>query len=225
VKGALLVFLWTKESDHWKIVSWRVEPEKIESKKTPTTVAAAPTETRLERVAGDPEMIKAAQGFFDNWFVKQNIDQAMGYFSQQCYLCINLYLNQGEKMVRNWPEGQRKLHNGMKNVAGLIGKKTDLAEAIRGVTPAHPILKLVTHSQEQAFTLVSVPDSIANALECQSQARGVNVTQKIGAPTVYGNYYGALFEAQVRGQPAVLKLLWGKEKGQWKIIAYSIELP
>jgi len=100
-----------------------------------------------------------------------------------------------------------------------------VAEAIRSITPVHPALKLLSHPQEQAYALVSVQDEIAQALECQKQVQGVQVVKKLAGPPVYGNYYGAIFEAKVRGNPAALKLLWGREKDQWKIIAYSVEVP
>jgi hypothetical protein len=113
----------------------------------------------------------------------------------------------------------------MKRVTGVIGRKSDVAEAIRSITPAHPALKLITHRQEQAYTLVSVSDEMARAFECRSQVQGMKVSQKVGGSAVYGNYYGAIFELNIRGEPAALRLLWGKEKGQWKIIAYSIDVP
>ena len=128
-------------------------------------------------------------------------------------------------MVQNWPQGRSKLLDGMKKVTGVTGRKSEVGEAINGITPTHPVLKLVTHTQEQAYTLVSVPDEIARAFKCSSQVEGVKVAQKVGGPAVYGNYYGAIFELKVRGEPAAVKLLWGKEKGQWKIIAYAIEVP
>ena len=53
----------------------------------------------------------------------------------------------------------------------------------------------------------------------------MKVGQKVGGAAVYGNYYGTIFELNVRGEPAALKLLWGRENGQWKIIAYAIEVP
>jgi hypothetical protein len=178
-----------------------------------------------KRVKGDEGLISAAQGFFDDWFVRQNFESATGYFSPQCHQCVNLYLGEGEREARNWAEGRLKLLNGMKNVSGVIGRKSAVGEAIRGVTPAHPIPKLVTHSQEQAYTLVSVPDEIAKTFECRSQVKGVNAAQKLGAPGVYGDYYGAIFELKAGGTPAALKLLWPRGSGQWKIIAYSIEVP
>jgi len=70
-----------------------------------------------------------------------------------------------------------------------------------------------------------VPDEIASAFECQSRAQGGKMPKNLGGPPVYGNYNGAIFELKVRGTPAALKLLWGKEKDQWKVIAYSVEVP
>jgi hypothetical protein len=223
-KGAVLLILWAKEANYWKIVSWNVDPDNFAGKKAPST-APAEAETKFERVTGDPDLIDDVQEFFDAWFVKQSFDQAVGYLSQQCYPCINLYLDEGEKKVRNWPEGQRRLLEGMKRVADVIGKKGDITEAVRSITPAHPALKLVTHSEEQAYTLVSVPDEIARAFECTSQVKGVKITEKVGGSAVYGNYYGAIFELNIPGEPAALRLLWGREKGRWKIVAYSIEAP
>jgi hypothetical protein len=223
-KGATLVILWTKESGYWKIVSWDVESDKVEHKKVPNVAEAGP-EIKIERVTGDPGMIAAAQGFFDDWFVKQNFEKAVGYLSEQCYPCVNLNASEGEKKVRNWSEGQRKILDGMKNVSDTIGRKHEVGEAIRSITPAHPAVKLVSHPQEQAYALVSVPDEIAKAFECQTQAQGVKVARKLSGLPVYGNYYGTILELKVRGTPAALRLLWGKEKDQWKIVAYSVEVP
>jgi hypothetical protein len=224
-KGDRLLILWAKESGYWKIISWSIEPDQLASKQAPEAAQAAAAETKLERVAGDPGMIAAAAGFFDAWFVKQNFDQAVGYVSERSYSCINLYLDEGAKKVRNWAEGRQKLREGMRNVAKKIGRKSDVSEAVEGIVPAHPALKLVTHPQEQAYTLVSVPDEIAKAFECLSQAQGVRIAQKTEGTGVYGNYYGTIFELKVEGAPAALYLLWGREKDQWKIIAYAIEVP
>jgi hypothetical protein len=223
-KGALLLILWAKEANYWKIVSWNVEPDKLENKNVPNT-AAAMAEANLDRVTADPGLITAVQDFFAAWFVDQNFDQAVGYLSPQCYPCVNLYLGEGVPKARNWAEGQRKVLDGMKKISGVIGKKSEVGEAIRSITPMHPELKLVTHSQEQAYTLVSVPDEIAKAFECSSQVKGVSVVQKVGTRGVYGNYYGAIFELNIQGEPAALKLLWARENGQWKIIGYSVDVP
>jgi len=188
-------------------------------------VAPAATEIKIEPVKGDPGMIAAAREFFDEWFVQQNFEKAVGYFSEQCYACVNLYGDQQKEKVRNWPEGRRRILDGMKSISGIIGRKSDVAEAIRSITPVHPALKLVAHPQERAYALASVPDELAKAFECQSQVKRVNVAQKLGGPAVYGNYYGAIFEMNVPGNPAALRLLWGREKDQWKIMAYSVEVP
>ncbi len=224
-KGDRLLILWTKESGYWKIISWSIEPDQLAGKEAPEAVQAAAAETKLERVAGDPGMIAAAAGFFDAWFVEQNFDQAMGYVSEQCYPCINLYLDEGVKKVRNWKEGRQKLREGMRNIAKKIGRKDDVSNAIERIVPAHPALKIVTHAQEQAYTLVSVPDEIARDFKCPSQAQGGKIAQQTEGTAVYGNYYGTIFELKVDGTPAALYLLWGREKDQWKIIAYSIEVP
>jgi len=228
-KGAMLLLLWTEESDYWKIVSWNVEPDKISGKNVPNTVnAQAGAEIKLDRITGDPGLIATVQGFFDEWFVKQNFDRAVGYFSSQCLPCLNLYIGQGENIARNWSEGRNMLMDGMKKVSNAVGRKSNFDEAIKSITPVHPLLKLVSHSQEEAFALVGAPNEIASSFECTNQIRdqgqGVKVARKVGRPAVYGNYYGAIFELRV-GTPASVGFLWGREKGQWKIIAFSVDLP
>jgi hypothetical protein len=223
-KGALLLILWAKEANYWKIVSWDVDPDEFAGREAPT-ISTAEAEIKLERVTAAPDFINDVQEFFDAWFVKQNFKQAAGYLSEQCYPCINLYLDEGETKVRNWPEGQRKLIQGMKKISDVVGKQNNIEDAIRGITPALPGLKLITHSQEKAYTLVSVPDEMANAFECTSQVNVVRRADKVEGAAIFGNYYGAIFELNIEGDPASLRLLWGREKGQWKIIAYSIEVP
>jgi hypothetical protein len=128
--GDRLLILWAKESGYWKVISWSIEPDQLASKKAPEAAQAAVAETKLERVAGDPAMIAAAAGFFDAWFVKQNFDQAVEYVSERSYPCINLYLDESVKKVRNWSEGRQKLREGMRSVAKKIGRKNDVSEAV-----------------------------------------------------------------------------------------------
>jgi len=226
LKSDRLLILWARESGYWRVISWEVEPDQLAGKQAPEMAQAAAEKMEPEHSAGDPSLIAAVEGFFNAWFVKQNFDQAVGYVSEQCNPCINLYLDEGVKKVQNWPEGQRKLREGMKSAARKIGRKKEVSEAIESIVPAHPALKLVTHAQEQAYTLVSVPDEIADAFKCLSQTQAVKIAQKTGGPAVYGNYYSAIFELKVKeGTPAALNLLWGREKDQWKIIAYSVEVP
>jgi hypothetical protein len=80
----------------------------------------------------------------------------------------------------------------MKKVADVIGRKSEMGEAIR------VFLRRIqfSNSSRTRRTLVSVREEIAWAFECQSQVRGVSVAQKVGGPEVYGNYYGVIFEGR-----------------------------
>jgi hypothetical protein len=43
---------------------------------------------------------------------------------------------------------------------------------------------------------------------------------------VYGNYYAAAIQFNLIGEdPAVLYLLWAKEAGTWKIVAFMVVNP
>ncbi|MFN8009695.1 MAG: hypothetical protein U0V70_22205, partial [Terriglobia bacterium] len=174
-KGATLVLLWTKESGYWKIVSWRVEPDQFQRTQAPNVGAVMP-ETKNERTTADAGLIAATSNFFQDWFVKQNYVKASEYLSPRCLPCVNLTVNEEKEKAgskdkaRNWVEGQGRIANGMKKASDALGKKNDLSEAIRSLAPSHPTLKIVSHSQEKAYTLVSVPDELARNFECASQA-------------------------------------------------------
>lgn len=83
-------------------------------------------------------------------------------------------------------------------------------------------------SEHGSETLESLPPYIYGAIGFCSDPDYAWIAcfgADVGNLGVYGNYYGAIFELKVGGTPAALKLLWARENGPWKIIAYSIEMP
>jgi hypothetical protein len=72
------------------------------------------------------------------------------------------------------------------------------------------------------FTLTSIPSAIADASECAGRARGSNVPDPL--PLEYGEGFGMNVRFKTRsGEAAVLRELWRKENGDWRITSYGIE--
>ncbi len=220
-RGATLALLWAKESGYWKIVSYELEPyaeDEIETGYRPPEVA------ELERVEGNPAVVTAAQGFLSSWFIDGDFDKAFGYLSPLCYSCYNLFRAEGRPEAKTNEEAARYLREGMSRAGELIGERSRLSEFIGGVEPSHPLVRLVTHGDEEAFTLVSVPDVIWDWFRCDSQLGSEPVP--VDVPAEYGDYYGLLFRFRMKsGEAPVMRALWTKEEGRWKMVSYDIVLP
>src|SRR5262245_3113990 len=216
-KGNSIFLLWTKEDKHWKIVSLTIADE-ADPKVVPTAAPAlAKAETKQERVKGDPKAIEAAQKFLSAWLLKQDYDAALSYLSPKSYVCLERSGDAATKGLS--PDHAREaLQVGQEKVNASIRRPKRLEDTIKPVAAHHEQLKPVSHSQEKAFSLVSVPNEMAASELCGS-------TKSNAATSDGKNYYGAAFQFKIPGQgeePAALYTLWGLEEGQWKVIAWEV---
>ena len=151
----------------------------------------------------------------------QDHEAAVSYLSPRSYACLERSGDPAKKGLV--PDQARKaLHDGLQKAIAAIGRPRKLEEAIRPVVSHHELLKPVSHSQENAFSLVSVPDGIAQAELCGTSTSGAHPAVQNDA---YGHYYGAAFQLKVSGQgeePAALNTLWGLEDGRWRVIAWEV---
>lgn len=70
----------------------------------------------------------------------------------------------------------------------------------------------------------SVPEAIADAIDCAARASGKQVP--VDASLEYGRWFGTSFRFRTQsGEAPVMQLLWRREGADWKIAAYTIELP
>jgi hypothetical protein len=102
------------------------------------------------------------------------------------------------------------------------GRKLD--QVIEAVEPFHPAVRVMDHADKKVFTLTSVPDAIADAAECAARTGDIAVPEPM--PLTYGNGFGTIVRFKTRaGDAPILRLLWRKEDGRWRITSYGIELP
>jgi hypothetical protein len=81
----------------------------------------------------------------------------------------------------------------------------------------------MSHRDERSFALASAPDALA-AYDCAARARGEPFTGEL--PPVYGNVGLMSFRVRTQsGEGPVLRTLWLKESGAWRITTYDVELP
>jgi hypothetical protein len=221
--GETLAVLWTKENGYWKIISWESEPETdmsdVPDLRTPIVVGSVP------RVQGKPEQISAAADFLDAWFIEKDYDRTLGFFSEECFDCMNLFLQEDEQPFSGKKELSDRLRLGLERTAEAMGSFDRLDEVIRAFEPVNPDHPMVTHEHESTYTLISVPDYVAGNYGCRYRLSGGPLLPAPEQPA-FGNHYVLGFHVKTyTGEPAVLFTLWSLRSGQWKITAFHIERP
>jgi hypothetical protein len=165
--------------------------------------------------AGKKNIDVMVNDFLTAWLVEGDAMAAMGYVSERSYAC----LRQGMDDPSNFDLGQApfQLLGGLKAAHDALGTRASLDDAIVGVRPTKPGLRIVTQPHHARVVITMVPDDIAAALDCESGLMPGDASKTARA---YGNYFGAtLFIKGSRDQQ--LSLLWARENGYWKIVSWS----
>ena len=80
------------------------------------------------------------------------------------------------------------------------------------------------HRYARVFSLTSVPNALADASECAARATGVSLPDPL--PLEYGHGFGMTVRFKTKsGDAPVLRLLWRKDAGDWRITSYAVEMP
>ncbi len=227
-KGDTVTLIWTREGKYWKVVAWDVEPEDAKPGEVPDTRPAPRQSVAAEApIPGDADFLQTSNKFLRSWLLKDDFNAAAGYFSQQCFECAGSYASPGET-VPTTPDGfSAYLRNALMTIEKDVGPAQHLSDAIEPVEPDHTGLKTVSHTDQDAYAVVAVPDSLADLFECQKpMTRPTQLPPEDTANNVYGNYYAMLFAIRTPGEhAAALTLLWNKQGGQWKIVSYQLAVP
>lgn len=207
--GAVLM-IWTKDHKRWKIVG-----VKSADAEDPAVVSLERREVGEEERPGeeanpDPEIVPAAKEYLESWLVRRDYKKAMAAISPRARGCVE-------------NAGQDRGEAGFAQVAKRVGRVKELTGALRPVSVWNRDTRIVRHAQENAYTLLSIPDGMAQSLLCENRGKPVSVAP--GSP-VYGRYYLTLFV--IRGKKeatGALSSLWEKEDGRWKLIAWELQAP
>jgi hypothetical protein len=217
-KTVSLALLWARDNGYWKIASWQTEPD-VEDTPAPMEAASAP----VARAKADPGLALAAKDFLESWLVRKDTDAAFKYLSARTYACYDLTRQEGTPAAGS-PEAAAKLiRAGLARAASDL-RKGRLEDLIEAVPPFHPAVRLLDHPNSRAFVLTQVPNAIAAVADCAARAAGAKVTGDV--PLEYGEVFGMNLRMRSRGgETPVLRMLWIKENGAWRIAAYDVEFP
>ena len=224
--GQIITILWTKDGNYWKVVSWDIEPEDAKPGEVPDTRPTPAPAVAEEHMKGDAAFLGATNEFLKSWLVTKKYDVATSYFSPRSDACVDLYLQAGQQQPKTPEQYAVYLRDALTTIDKEVGDSRNLPDVVEPVDPDHPGLKLVSHSGEDAYTVVAVPDYLAETLMCPKESRQ-HPYQPAESPTpTYGQYYATLFAVRTPGEHAAsLAFLWSKEGGQWKIISYEMIAP
>ena len=220
-KAHSVALLWAREAGYWKIVSWQADPEGDDAPQLaePPTVAPA-----AARSPADAALVDAARGFLDSWLIRKKYDEAFRYLSPAAYACYDLARSADLPTATSVEDAGRRIRMALERAGTLAPKARNLDELIQSVEPIHPAVRILDHRYANAFTLTSLPDAIAEAVSCAARASG---DRPIGdAAPQYGRGFGLNVRFRTQsGETPVLRLLWSREAGNWRITGYDVESP
>jgi hypothetical protein len=175
-------------------------------------------------VRADGDFLAANENFLRAWG-QGRIDDAIAYLDASCVDCFNIYRREDQAPSSDWDEVRAQWKEGLKRLSDRLGRSADIHEVIGPVDVAHPRVRLVGHDFENSYTIMSLPDDLAEQYNCTKMANN-EVTFQRPAESVYGNYFASAIRFRLEGEePAVLYLIWNRVNDNWKITSYAILRP
>ncbi|HYI96813.1 MAG TPA: hypothetical protein VEX68_24945 [Bryobacteraceae bacterium] len=114
----------------------------------------------------------------------------------------------------------------MTTIATTAGSVKDLNSAITAPKPHHRSLKLVNHDDDDSFVVVSLPESMGDAANCERRKPDGDPDFAGDRATGYGKYYASgLIPSTGSVEPGTLWVVWSKVNGSWMIVSYVIQTP
>ncbi len=214
-----VALLWAKEDGYWKIVSWHVAP-----KPDATPVPIAPAEPAVVRIKADLVLVHAAKSFVDAWLVRKDYDAAFHYLSPSSYACYDLMRAPEAPASLSADDAGQKIRANLERAGQWVGPGRSLDTILESAEPLHPAIRVMDQPYSRIFSLTSFPNALADAVECEARRRGALPPDPL--PLEYGQAFGMTFRFRTQaGDAPVLRLLWRKADGAWRVTSYEIQMP
>lgn len=213
-EGGWVIFLWEKKNKEWKILSYMVDPGMRALAEVPDTRPKA--DLVLKKMQGDPLLLNAVTGFFTAWGAGK-IDTALEYFAPRSLSCVALNVQgeppQGDQAARD------RLRQALENIHKAFGQSKDPENFIKAVEFTHPDIRIIDHPKAGNVSLAGLPNHMGEAYTCDKPLS--EMAWQFHANKIYGNYFTSATRLNLTGEDsATLYILWGKDAGVWKIVAF-----
>jgi hypothetical protein len=212
--------VWTKEAGRWKMVAFHVDHHS-DALAVPgaTTMDAAQRRTGSGPIAADPSLAAMTDRVLEKWLVEKDYNAAIELFSPRSYDCLNLFHEDSTQVTRE--EAPDVLRRRLEAVGDFVGESASLEVAIQSSVPWDPDIRIASHDRDDAYALLSYAEGHAEQLDCSSRREG-RYSERSGE---HGRHFATAFQLKGAGDHApVITLLWAKEGGSWKIIAFDIAI-
>lgn len=173
--------------------------------------------------AGKEKIEIAARDFLTLWLSEQKPTEALAYFSDRAYHCMELKYGQEDEPF-DFGMAPLQMWMGMKGVNQTLGRVDNLAEVVKGVRFARPELSVIEQPFHGEFVLYGIPDHVAARFDCANRLRVGIPPEKPSKPQRKFNYFATIFylqEGDTKG--ATLVLMWAKEQDYWRIVSYEVD--
>jgi hypothetical protein len=211
---------WSGLVNWWQEVFGETYTEQPEQADLLSSPKETPVPIPPDRPAGAPiaEVRDAIQEFLTDWLVRRQYDEALQLVSDQALSCVTTDAAGG-----GIPQRRQELRGLMKRAAERLETFDNLSHAVDAVIPWRKAFRIEKHAFDRDFTLVQAPDAYAKAFQCQDRSDAA-LTKAMDDPNPsYGNYYGAIFRMRAgANQGGAIGLLWTKESGAWRLVAWKV---
>ena len=218
-KDTSIALLWAKDNGYWKIVSWQTSA-------APDTLPAPPSppEPTIVRIKADLSLVHAAREFVDEWLIRKNYEAVFGALSTKSYACYDLVRGPDALPATSLDDAGRKTRASLERIGKLVGTPRNLEATIEAADPLHSSIRVMDQPYSRNFSLSSLPTALGDVVECEARARAAVPPDPL--PLEYGQAFGMIFRFRTQGGDApVLRLLWRKEGGAWRVTSYDVEVP
>jgi hypothetical protein len=213
--------LWTKEGKYWKIFAIRIEDGSDAGIVPKIATPPQLSNTEPKAISGDPQAVKDITSFYESWIGKRDPAEAARYVSERAYQCLSAP-SETEKAMKPAVRIQKALANPLAKVP----RGQNLSDMASSIQPVNELVHPVDQANSKAFTIMAVPDQMADSFLCQSRHLPEKTRELKPRNAQYGTYYLSANRLNYGEEesPALL-LLWTREKDQWKVIAWAVEVP
>jgi hypothetical protein len=218
------LLVWQKEGAYWRILAVQNDVELFHPDSVPDTAHAEVASVPVGPAAqADSQMVQRQVDFLRSLFVDKNSGAAFGFFSPSAYSCVNVFLGSNEHKANSTADAAQALREDLRLIAQRSLKGPNIEEVIEQFVPDNPTLVRVAHPNEPAYLLVKIPDDQVVSFLCESAGEPMEAP---AAATVVGPYFGTFLKLVEPGDDTPgLGLLWAKENGTWRIVAYGLDEP
>lgn len=179
-----------------------------------------PVQAFFENAPEAAVVTSVADLFFKTWLVDRDTEGAMTFLSPRLAFCSDIK----ESPERRLLESRKKLLflDMLKAANKALEKPKSISDVIEGVAPVDPFIKIVDHFQKQAYTLATITDGDRDHFVCSSATSQMTANKPDGRSEIYGKFFVTKFRFLLKdGKGGILRLLWVKQNGIWKIEAFD----